>query len=164
MHFFYFLLLLCVLHGVWRLELPQIGAKFYTSSVLLPFKESSQEVLDDTDLAGPLVFCLLFGCTLLFAGKIHFNYIYGLGVFGCVGIYLGVTPTCVVSTLGYCLLPMCLLSSIVLGAVITIAVVFWCTVASSKLFVRTLDMQNQRILVAYPCALVYCVFALLVVF
>ncbi|CAH8849027.1 unnamed protein product [Trichobilharzia szidati] len=151
-----------------------------TSSVLLPFKESSQEVLDDTDLAGPLVFCLLFGCTLLFAGKIHFNYIYGLGVFGCVGIYLlltlmtprGVTPTCVVSTLGYCLLPMCLLSSIgivmslksVLGVVMTMAVVFWCTVASSKLFVRTLDMQNQRILVAYPCALVYCVFALLVVF
>ncbi|CAH8546758.1 unnamed protein product [Schistosoma bovis] len=90
-----------------------------TSSVLLPFKESSQEVLDDTDLAGPLVFCLLFGCTLMFAGKIHFNYIYGLGVFGCLGIYLllsvmtprGVTPTCVISTLGYCLLPMCLLSS-----------------------------------------------------
>ncbi|RTG89627.1 protein transport protein YIP1, partial [Schistosoma bovis] len=53
------------------------------------------------------------------AGKIHFNYIYGLGVFGCLGIYLllsvmtprGVTPTCVISTLGYCLLPMCLLSS-----------------------------------------------------
>ncbi|CAH8518955.1 unnamed protein product [Heterobilharzia americana] len=151
-----------------------------TSSVLLPFKESPQEVLDDTDLAGPLVFCLLFGCTLLFAGKIHFNYIYGLGVFGCLGIYLlltvmtpnGVTPTCVISTLGYCLLPICLLSSFgiifslksLLGIAMTVAVVFWCTVASSKLFVRTLDMQHQRILVAYPCALVYCVFALLVVF
>ncbi|TNN20587.1 Protein YIPF5 [Schistosoma japonicum] len=151
-----------------------------TSSVLVPFKESSQEVLDDTDLAGPLVFCLLFGCTLMFAGKIHFNYIYGLGVFGCLGIYLllsvmtprGVTPTCVVSTLGYCLLPMCLLSSFgivfslksILGVIVTAIVVFWCTIASSKLFVRTLDMQHQRILVAYPCALVYCVFALLVVF
>ncbi|KAH8878244.1 Protein YIPF5 [Schistosoma japonicum] len=43
-----------------------------TSSVLVPFKESSQEVLDDTDLAGPLVFCLLFGCTLMFVSFIRY--------------------------------------------------------------------------------------------
>ncbi|VDO83875.1 unnamed protein product [Schistosoma mattheei] len=52
----------------------------------------------------------------------------------------------------------------ILGVVLTATVVSWCTIASSKLFVRSLDMQHQRILVAYPCALVYCVFALLVVF
>ncbi|THD19911.1 Yip1 domain-containing protein [Fasciola hepatica] len=151
-----------------------------TVSVLIPHKESSREVLEDTDLAGPLVFCLIFGCTLLLAGKIHFNYIYGLGVFGCLGIYLllsmmtaqGVTATHVASTLGYCLLPMCLLSSLGIlislktlpGIVITAAIVIWCAFSSSKLFVRALGMQHQRILVAYPCALVYSVFALLVIF
>ncbi|KAF7255027.1 hypothetical protein EG68_08407 [Paragonimus skrjabini miyazakii] len=151
-----------------------------TFSVLAPFKDCPQEVLEDADLAGPLVFCLIFGCTLLLAGKVHFNYIYGLGVFGCLGIYLlltmmtpgGVTPTRVASILGYCLLPMCLLSTLDIlvslknfpGIVVTIAVVLWCAIASSKLFVRSLDMQQQRILIAYPCALVYSVFALLVVF
>lgn len=151
-----------------------------TFAVLAPYKESSQEVLEDADLAGPLVFCLIFGCTLLLAGKVHFNYIYGLGVFGCLGIYLlltmmtpnGVTPTHVASTLGYCLLPMCLLSSLgilmsltnLLGIVATVAVVLWCAISASKLFVRALDMQHQRILIAYPCALVYSVFALLVIF
>ncbi|TGZ71615.1 hypothetical protein CRM22_002533 [Opisthorchis felineus] len=114
------------------------------------------------------------------AGKVHFNYIYGLGVFGCLGIYLlltmmtpnGVTPTRVASTLGYCLLPMCLLSSLgilmsltnLLGIVTTVAVVLWCAISASKLFVCALDMQHQRILIAYPCALVYSVFALLVIF
>ncbi len=50
----------------------------------------------------------------------HFNYIYGLGALGCVGMYIllnlmspdGVSPTCVTSVLGYCLLPMCILSSL----------------------------------------------------
>ncbi|CAH8485279.1 unnamed protein product [Dicrocoelium dendriticum] len=142
-----------------------------TVSVLAPHKDPPLEVLEDSDLAGPLVFCLIFGFTLLLAGKVHFNYIYGLGVFGCLGIYLlltmmtpqGVTATRVTSTLGYCLLPMCLLSSLGIlfslknlpGIVITVAVVLWCAVSSSKLFVRSLDMQHQRLLIAYPCALVY---------
>lgn len=54
------------------------------------------------------------------AGKVHFNYIYGLGLLGCLGMYIllslmtpdGVAPTCVVSILGYCLLPMCALSTV----------------------------------------------------
>lgn len=51
-------------------------------------------------------------------GKIHFGYIYGIGVLGCLGMYSllslmsaqGVSMGCVVSVLGYCLLPMVLLS------------------------------------------------------
>ncbi|KAL5963953.1 Protein YIPF5 [Taenia solium] len=91
-----------------------------TLSVLNPMRESPQEVLEDTDLAGPLVFCLIFGGTLLLAGKVHFNYIYGIGLLGCLGMYTllslmapqGVAPTCVVSVLGYCMLPMCVLSTV----------------------------------------------------
>jgi len=32
-------------------------------------------------------FCLAFGSLLLLSGKVHFNYIYGIGVLGCLAIY-----------------------------------------------------------------------------
>ncbi|EUB60874.1 hypothetical protein EGR_04313 [Echinococcus granulosus] len=151
-----------------------------TLNVLNPMRECPQEVLDDTDLAGPLVFCLIFGGTLLLAGKVHFNYIYGIGLLGCLSMYTllslmapqGVAPTCVVSVLGYCMLPMCVLSTVgivfslksPLGVVLTAFIVFWSAMSSSKLFVRALSLEKQRFLVGYPCALVYAVFALLTVF
>ena len=59
-------------------------------------------------------------CTLcgVQAGKVHFGYIYGIGVVGCLAMYVllnlmshsSVSITCTVSVLGYCLLPMVLLS------------------------------------------------------
>ncbi|KAH9282949.1 Protein YIPF5 [Echinococcus granulosus] len=150
-----------------------------TLNVLNPMRECPQEVLDDTDLAGPLVFCLIFGGTLLLAGKVHFNYIYGIGLLGCLSMYTllslmapqGVAPTCVVSVLGYCMLPMCVLSTVgivfslksPLGVVLTAFIVFWSAMSSSKLFVRALSLEKQRFLVGYPCALVYAVFALLTI-
>ncbi|GMF41466.1 unnamed protein product [Phytophthora fragariaefolia] len=40
-----------------------------TVSVLLPTKQINEHILDDADLAGPLVFCFLFGmCLLLVRG------------------------------------------------------------------------------------------------
>jgi hypothetical protein len=49
---------------------------------------------------------------------VQFGYIYGIGVVGCVAVYCllhlmsaeGVSVLCVVSVLGYCLLPMVMLS------------------------------------------------------
>ena len=38
-------------------------------------------------MVGPLVFCLAFGWMLLLTGKLHFNYIYGIGALGCVANY-----------------------------------------------------------------------------
>lgn len=38
--------------------------------------------MDDSDLAGPLFFFLLYGTFLLLSGRVHFGYIYGLAVFG----------------------------------------------------------------------------------
>jgi hypothetical protein len=44
--------------------------------------------MDDSDLAGPILFFLLFGTFLLFSGKLHFGYIYGLALFGCTILHL----------------------------------------------------------------------------
>ena len=43
--------------------------------------------MDDSDLFGPIIFCLLFGTFLLLAGKINFGYIYGLGLIGSVSLH-----------------------------------------------------------------------------
>lgn len=151
-----------------------------TLSVLNPLKQCDSSVMQDTDLAGPLVFCLLLGATLLLAGKVHFGYIYGIGVVGCLSMYAllnlmsvtSVTVSCIVSVLGYCLLPMVLLSFTaiwlslqgIIGTVLTTVSVLWCSVSASKLFASALSMDQQQLLVAYPCALVYGIFALLTVF
>lgn len=152
-----------------------------TKSVLNPFQQTDSNIMDDCDLAGPLVFCVAFGGFLLLSGKVHgFGYIYGVGVLGCLCMYAvlnlmsmtGVTLTCVISILGYCLLPMVLLSGIsvvftltgTLGTILTGIVILWCSFSASKLFVTVLAMDHQQPLVAYPCALLYGVFALLTVF
>lgn len=151
-----------------------------TLAVLNPLRDADAVILQETDLAGPLVFCLTFGSFLLLSGKVHFGYIYGIGVMGCLAMFLllnlmsnsGISVGCTISVLGYCLLPMVVLSgvSIVLslkgslGTGLAVFVVLWCSLSASKLFVTALAMSHQQPLVAYPCALLYGVFALLTVF
>ncbi|KAK7096707.1 protein YIPF5-like [Littorina saxatilis] len=151
-----------------------------TLAVLNPLKPADHSIMQDTDLAGPLVFCLAFGASLLLTGKLSFGYIYGIGLVGCVAMYCllnlmsmtGVSVGVCISVLGYCLLPMVFLSfsSVVLslqgiaGIVLVCVAVAWCSISASKLFVSALAMDSQQPLVAYPCALVYGVFALLTVF
>ncbi|WKY10590.1 hypothetical protein Q1695_002726 [Nippostrongylus brasiliensis] len=152
-----------------------------TLAVLNPTGAASPEVIEDQDLAGPLAFCLLFGFALLLHGKMTFGYIYGIGGLGCVGMYAlmnlmasdkSISFVCTASVLGYCLLPMALLSMVTavlsfkdaFGYSVSALAVIWCSSASSKLFVTALSMHHQRLLVAYPCVLLYSVFALLAIF
>lgn len=44
--------------------------------------------MDDSDLAGPILFFLLFGTFLLFSGKVHFGYIYGLALLGSTSLHI----------------------------------------------------------------------------
>ncbi|KAK3292450.1 uncharacterized protein B0H64DRAFT_435192 [Chaetomium fimeti] len=62
-----------------------IGAK--TLAVLNPFSRIDQHLMDDSDLAGPLFFFLLYGTFLLLSGRVHFGYIYGLAVLGSVALH-----------------------------------------------------------------------------
>ncbi|KAG8191517.1 hypothetical protein JTE90_019581 [Oedothorax gibbosus] len=150
-----------------------------TAAVLNPFKEPNASILQETDLTGPLVFCLCFGGFLLLSGKVHFGYIYGIGVLGCFSMYSllnlmsesGVSVGCTISVLGYCLLPMVVLSGLsvlslkgTFGIVLSFVAVSWCSFSASKLFTSALAMDHQQPLVAYPCALLYGVFALLTIF
>jgi len=152
-----------------------------TLSVLNPLRTTEQSILQDTDMAGPLVFCLALGGFLLLSGKVTFSYIYGIGVLGSLAFYCllslmatkaTVTFGAVVSVLGYCLLPMVVLSGInvlitiqgSLGSVLAGLCILWCAISASKLFVTAYSMDHQQVLIAYPCALLYGVFALITIF
>jgi len=151
-----------------------------TLTVLNPWRTTDQAAAGDSDLAGPLCFCLAFGSLLMLSGKLHFNYIYGIGLLGCLAIYAllnlmtitGVAICTVVSVIGYCLLPIVGLSGLavlfsltgLIGKFLTVLAVAWCTASSSKLFVTALEMRDQQVLVAYPCGLLYSVFALITMF
>lgn len=154
-----------------------------TLAVINPLRKTDASILSESDLMGPLVFCLAFGSFLLLCGKIHFGYIYGIGVVGCLSIYLllnlmsppnmQLSLACTISVLGYCLLPMVILSGIsvvvtlnnwMIGYLMSIAAILWCSLSASKLFVLALSLHNQQPLIAYPCALFYGVFALLTLF
>ena len=52
----------------------------------------------------------------------------------------------------------------IIGLILALATIVWCSYGASKLFVTALSMDDQQLLVAYPCALVYGIFVLLTVF
>ena len=77
-----------------------------TMTVLNPLGRVDQNIMDDSDLAGPILFFLLFGTFLLLvglstcllvscdmrltisqSGKLHFGYIYGLAALGSISLH-----------------------------------------------------------------------------
>lgn len=159
-----------------------------TRAVVLPLArlghtDSIIVVQDDSnDLAGPLFFCLLLGGECMLTGKFQFGYIYGFAMFGCWSMTLilnllspsdAVSVWTVASILGYALLPVNLLALVkifllgylkVIGKVLAILVITWCTVASTRLLEQKCSMRDQRYLMAYPIALLYSAFVMITIF
>ncbi|XP_035441063.2 protein YIPF5 [Spodoptera frugiperda] len=159
-----------------------------TLAVLNPFHGQSKAddanfLLRDTDIAGPIAFCLALAVCLFLAGnKAHFGYVYGLSVMSVILMYFllslmsrteGVfTLLSVASVLGYCMLPMVVLACLGIfislegsvGLSLSAVAVIWSALSASRLFVTMSGDAEQRPLIAYPCALVNGVFALLVLF
>lgn len=154
-----------------------------TKLVLRPsISEIEEDIVEDADLAGPIIFGLCLGGMLLLRGKVHFGYIYGFGVSSCVGTYImlnlmaspetGIEFAYVVSFLGYCLLPVVCLAAIALvvsltgpvGNLLAAICIFCCTWTSTRLFETKLRARHQRYLMAYPLALIYCCFVLITIF
>jgi len=151
-------------------------------AVLLPAASLNKKDMEDSDMAGPIVFCLCLGICLLLRGKLHLGYIFGFSFSGSFGMYtvlnlmasgneqLGMYH--VFSVLGYCLLPIVMLSafSIIItlnamfGYVLSLLAVAWCTYTATRFFEVALAMQHQRYLIAYPVFLVYTCFALITIF
>lgn len=136
-------------------------------------------LLQDPDLAGPLAFCIIMAVSLLVTGgKAHFGYIYGIAVSSCILMYCllnlmaaktNIPFPFVASVLGYCLLPVLTIPFIGLfgnsvGILIATLAVIYSSLSASRLFVTILGDQDQRALIAYPCALVYGAFALIIIF
>lgn len=163
--------------------------------------------MDDSDLAGPILFFLLFGTFLLFSGKVHFGYIYGLALIGSLTLHTifslmspppdasssasaaaaamhsphghdqgalasSLTFPRSASVLGYCLLPLVMISLVGVvapmnsagGYVISCAAIVWCTYSSSGMFCAVGRMRSMRGLVAYPLGLFYVGFGIMVIF
>eukprot|EP01004_Peranema_trichophorum_P008223 NODE_6979_length_821_cov_153.683381_g6378_i0.p1 GENE.NODE_6979_length_821_cov_153.683381_g6378_i0~~NODE_6979_length_821_cov_153.683381_g6378_i0.p1 ORF type:complete len:232 (-),score=23.74 NODE_6979_length_821_cov_153.683381_g6378_i0:69-764(-) len=137
-------------------------------------------LLQDTDLAGPLFFAVALGTVLLLTGKVHFGYIFGMGMGGCVSIYAllnvmtdkAVDLQYTVSTLGYCLVPIVILGALRLissvpwyvGYVVSGMFILWSSWCATKMFVDSLSMLEQRWLIMYPVTLLYSTFALISIF
>lgn len=139
-------------------------------------------LLYETDFAGPAALCIVLGsCLLLAGGKVPFGYLYGLVMLSCMAMYVlltlmttegSVTLGSVASVLGYCLLPIVILSVFgvflplysPLGFVCAVLAVMWSSFAASELFVMMLGDTQQRPLIAYPCTLLFGTFALIIVF
>lgn len=161
-----------------------------TQAVLFPNRTLEAKVVDDCDMAGPLVFCLILGGLMLLTGKINFGYIYGFSIFSCLVMYAILNLMCggvmdvwfICSCLGYGLVPVIVLAaasiginatSIVtgitmkglLGFLLSAGVVVWSTFSATRLFDAKLKLNEnmQFWLVAYPTMLVYSCFTLITV-
>lgn len=175
-----------------------------TLAVLNPMARIDQHIMDDSDLAGPIIFFLLFGTFLLFSGKVHFGFIYGLALLGSTSLHFilslmsppltaadanphdhgvpGVAGSAHLSStltfprsasvLGYCLLPLVMTSLVgivlpmdtLLGYILTVLAIAWCTYIASGMFCAVGRMRGMRGLVAYPLALFYVGFGIMSIF
>lgn len=162
-------------------------------AVLNPFHakglaDDAEYLFRDTDLAGPIAFYLALAFCLFLSdsGKDMFGYVYGLSVITVIFMYILMNLMCttvnesqhyitlssVASILGYSILPIVWLSipgiffslNNKLGIVLASSAVFLSTTAASRIFCLMTGDQNQRFLIAYPCGLIYVIFALLVLF
>lgn len=167
--------------------LEELGINFQhikgkTLMVLNPLqRDINPDIMTDSDLAGPILFVLLFGTLLLLSGKVQFGYIYGVGLFGILSLHylfklmsneVQIDLTRSASIIGYCLLPLVFICA--LGLVMSLDSMFgytlsglavsWCTYSASGLFVTVMKLHNARPLIAYPLGLFYFVFALMAIF
>jgi hypothetical protein len=142
------------------------------------FRKIGEDLVSDLDMGGPLFIALGLGVLLVFAGKVHFGYIYGLGVLGCVGAWGlvnvmsnkdGIDLYTTMSIVGYGLLPVLFLAFFgvfmkltgPVGIFLSIATVLWCTITASRFLECAVNMYHQRWLVAYPVMMIYICFVLI---
>ena len=149
---------------------------------VITLKRIDKKFLEDSDMAGPLLIFLLFAFSLVLQYKINFGYIYGISLFGSVLLFLllnlmskgnnSILLYNTISVLGYCLIPIVLLSFIavflnmknILGGVLSFVAIICSSLNASRFFEIGLDMFSQRWLIFYPVALFYTCFVLVTIY
>lgn len=154
-----------------------------TKSILNPFRVNPTIHKDSSDLSGPILLYMSLCLFQLLAGKIQFGVILGWIVVSSIFLYVVYNMlagrngnldlhTCT-SVVGYCMLPVVILSAVSLfvpqGGPIRFAIaavfVVWATRACTGLMVVLADGGDEhRGLIAYACFLIYTLFSLLVIF
>ena len=146
-----------------------------------PFRVKA-DLHEDADLSGPFIFLMAFGLFQLLAGKLHFGIILGWVIMASLFLYVVFNMLAgrngnldlyrCVSLIGYCMLPIVILSAISLflpgGLVIKVVTgvfVLWSTRVCTRLVVELASCGDEhRGLIAYACFLIYMLFSLLVIF
>ena len=148
---------------------------------VITLKRIDKKFLEDSDMAGPLLIFLLFAFSLVLQYKINFGYIYGISLFGSILLFLllnlmsknnGIILYNTISVLGYCLIPIVLLSFLavfldmknILGGVLSIVAIVLSSLNASRFFEIGLEMYSQRWLIFYPVALFYTCFVLVTIY
>lgn len=152
-----------------------------TKAVIL-LRSLPQHIVVEGDLTGPMLIIVSLMGALLLQGKMHLEQIFSLSVFFtlfmCALINLmsqkgGIDLYTTASLFGYGLLPVVLLallsivfslSSGIIGPILCILTVMWCTLTSSKFVACAIDTQDQQYLFAYPLMLIYTAFIFVAVF
>ncbi|KAL3649941.1 hypothetical protein CASFOL_006344 [Castilleja foliolosa] len=153
-----------------------------TLSILNPFR-INHHLHEDADLSGPFLFLMAFGLFQLLAGKFHFGIILGWVTIASMFLYAifnmlagkngNLDMYKCLSLIGYCMLPIVMLSAISLflpqgGVVIMVLTgvfVIWATRVCARLVVELASYGDEhRGLIAYACLLIYMLFSMLVVF
>ena len=148
---------------------------------VITLKKIDKKFIEDSDMAGSLLIFVLFAFSLILQYKINFGYIYGISLFGSVLLFLllnlmsknnGILLYNTISVLGYCLIPIVLLSFIavfldmknIFGGILSIVAIVLSSLNASKFFEMGLDMHSQRWLIFYPVALFYTCFVLVTIY
>ena len=148
---------------------------------VITLKRIDKKFLEDSDMAGPLLIFLLFAFSSVLQYKINFGYIYGISVFGSILLFLllnlmsknnGILLYNTISVLGYCLIPIVLLSFIAVfmdmknffGGIVAFLAIVLSSLNASRFFEIGLDMYSQRWLILYPVALFYTCFVLVTIY
>ncbi|KAL7215355.1 hypothetical protein ACSBR1_027511 [Camellia fascicularis] len=158
----------------------QIWSK--TVSIVNPFRVNA-DLHENADLSGPFLFLLAFGLFQLLAGKLHFGILLGWVTVTALFLYVVFNLLAgrngnldlyrCVSLIGYCMLPIVILSAISLflpqgGVAIFVTAgvfVIWSTRVCTRLLVELASCGDEhRGLIAYACFLIYVLFSLLVIF
>ena len=149
---------------------------------VITLKRIDKKFLEESDMAGPLLIFLLFAFSLVLQYKINFGYIYGISLFGSILLFLllnlmsknnkGILLYNTISVLGYCLIPIVLLSFIavfldmknILGGLLCMLAIVLSSLNASRFFEIGLEMYSQRWLIFYPVALFYTCFVLVTIY